>query len=89
MAERPFGVTRHGVNQKINRRVRTADEFDAIERPLATLPVKRDRFGRPSQRKVGRRAEVVQNPETGQILSVNPTSTKKVRRLRRRVGFDE
>jgi pyocin large subunit-like protein len=80
-----IGVTRHGVNQKINRRVRTADELDAIRNPLDTRPIKVDELDRPSQRVVGRNAEVVRNPDTGEIVSVNPTSTKKAERLLRRL----
>ncbi len=82
--ESGISVSRHAVNQKINRSVRTADELDAIKRPLEVKPVKIDDFGRPSQRSIGRSAEVVRNPETGQIVSVNPTSTSKAERLLRR-----
>jgi hypothetical protein len=78
-----ISVTRHGVNQKINRNVRSADELDAIKNPLDTRPIKTDALGRPSQRTIGRSAEVVRNPETGTIISVNPTSTKKAERLLR------
>lgn len=79
-----IGVTRHGVAQKINRGVRTVDELEAIKSPLDTRPVVIDKLGRPSQRVVGRNAEVVRNPESGEIVSVNPTSTKKSERLLRR-----
>ena len=80
------GVTRHSVRQKINRQVRSADELDAIKNPLDVKPVKIDKLGRPSQRSIGRKAEVVRNPKTGNIVSVNPTSTKKVERLLRTQG---
>jgi len=79
-----IGVTRHGVDQKITRGVRTADELDAIKNPLDTRPVQIDAKGRPSQRVVGQKAEVVRNPQTGKIVSVNPTETAKAQRLRRR-----
>jgi RHS repeat-associated protein len=84
-----IGVTRHGVDQKITRGVRTADELDAIKNPLQTRSVKVDDLGRPSQRVIGRKAEVVRNPETGEIISVNPTSTKKADRLLRQLELDE
>jgi RHS repeat-associated protein len=84
-----IGVTRHGVDQKITRGVRTADELDAIRNPLETRPVTVDKLGRPSQRSVGRKAEVVRNPDTGKIVSVNPTSSKKAERLLRQKGSDE
>ena len=81
-----IGVTEHGVQQKINRGVRSADELDALKNPLQVKPVKVDSLGRPSQRSIGRKAEVVTNPETGKIISVNPTSTKKAERLLRQEG---
>lgn len=77
------------MEQKINRGVRSADELDALKNPLSVGPVKLDELGRPSQRYVGGRAEVVINPDAGAIVSVNPTSTKKAERLRRRQGGGE
>jgi RHS repeat-associated protein len=76
--------TRHSVNQKINRLVSTADELDAYRNPLKVTEVKVDRFGRPSQRYVGRRATVARNPSSGKIVSVNPTSTQRVSSLVKR-----
>ena len=80
-----ISVSRHSVNQKIIRGVRSADELDALKNPLDIRPVKIDQFGRPSQRHIGRKAEVAVNPETGKVVSVNPTSTKKAERLLRRL----
>jgi hypothetical protein len=57
------------------------DELDALKNPLLVKPVKVDSLGRPSQRYIGGKAEVAVNPETGRIVSVNPTSTKKAERL--------
>ena len=76
--------TRHSVNQKINREVKSSDELDAIKNPLDKRPIKTDSLGRRSQRSVGERAEVAVNPDTNKIVSVNPTSTKKAERLKRR-----
>lgn len=81
---RGSGVTRHGVNQKRSREVRTADELDAIKSPPDTRPVVVDQLSRPSQRVVGQVAEVVRNPSTGKIVSADPTSTKKAERLMRK-----
>ncbi|MEQ5777166.1 hypothetical protein J4E05_16715 [Thalassospira sp. NFXS8] len=75
--------TKHSLNQKMNRNVRTVDELDAIRSPLDKKPVKFDSQGRPSQRYVGSKAEVAINPETNKIVSVNPTSAKKTARLER------
>ncbi len=76
--------TKHSLNQKINRQVKTSDELDAIRNPLDKRPVKYDSQGRPSQRSVGEKAEVAINPDTNKIVSVNPTSSKKAARFKRR-----
>lgn len=79
-----IGLTKHGLNQKINRKVRSTDVLDALKRPLDVNRVKLDNLGRPSQRFVGPKAEVVMNPNTGKIISVNPTSTRKSTNLQKR-----
>jgi len=61
------------------------DELDAIKTPLDVKKVKVDQLGRSSQRRTGPKAEVAINPDTGNIVSVNPTSTKKAERLLRRM----
>jgi hypothetical protein len=38
-------------------------------------------MGRPFQRFIGMKAEVVINSTTGKIVSINPTSTKKAKKL--------
>lgn len=76
--------SKHSLNQKINRKVKTSDELDAIRNPLDKRPVKYDSQGRPSQRSIGEKAEVAVNPDTNTIVSVNPTSSKKAARLKRR-----
>jgi RHS repeat-associated protein len=78
-----IGVTIHSVHQKINRGVTTAAELDALKAPLKKKPIVIDHLGRPSQKHIGRKAEVAINPVTGNIVSVNPTSTKKAERLSR------
>ncbi|WP_179413723.1 DUF6443 domain-containing protein [Mucilaginibacter sp. E4BP6] len=71
----------HGVERAIERGVTEEAISDALQNPLKILGTKIDDLGRPSQRVIGRLAEVVINPETGKIISVNPTSTKKAARL--------
>ncbi len=73
--------TEHSLQRVIERGVTREAIFDAIESPLKVSPVKFDSRGRPSQRFIGKKAEVVLNPETGGIVSVNPTSTKKAEKL--------
>ena len=55
--------------------------LDTLASPLKIEDVKIDSLGRPSQRFIGQKAEVVINPETNQVVSVNPTSTKKFEKL--------
>jgi hypothetical protein len=55
--------------------------LDALKNPLKIGDVRVDQLGRQSQRFIGREAEVVVNPQTGSIVSVNPTSSSKAARL--------
>ncbi len=80
------GFTKHGVNQAIERGVKTGSIKDALKNPLKVGKVVVDKLGRESQRYVGKTAETVINPTTGKIVSVNPTSTKKVARLIKQAG---
>ena len=72
------GFTKHGLNRAIERGVKPNAILDALKNPLKTGNVVTDQFGRQSQRFIGKYAEVVVNPQTGQIISVNPTSSSKV-----------
>ena len=80
------GFSKHGLNQAINRGVKPGHILDALKSPLQTRKPVTDTLGRVSQRYIGRSAEVVINPKTGHVISVNPTSTKKVQRLLRQLG---
>ncbi len=60
--------------------------LDALKNPLKINNIVIDDLGRHSQRFVGQFGEVVVNPQTGKIVSVNPTSTKKAQRLMRQLG---
>jgi len=73
--------TEHSLQRAIERGVTREAIFYAIESPLKVGPIKLDARGRPSQRFIGKKAEVVLNPETRGIVSVNPTSTKKAEKL--------
>ena len=57
--------------------------LDALKKPLRIKDIKIDSFGRPSQRFIGKYAEIVVNPNIGKIISANPTSKEKVLRLLR------
>lgn len=71
----------HALQRAVERGVSRESILDALASPLKVEEVKLDKLGRPSQRFVGQKAEVVINPETQQVVSVNPTSTKKFEKL--------
>ncbi|MFV0345581.1 MAG: RHS repeat-associated core domain-containing protein [Bacteroidales bacterium] len=75
------GFTVHGVNRAISRGVSPANILDVVKNPLKVGDIKVDNMGRSSQRFIGMKAEVVINPETGRVISINPTSTKKAMKL--------
>ena len=75
------GFTVHGLNQAITRGVKPASILDAVKNPLKVKDIVTDTLGRQSQRYIGREAEVVLNPKTGKVISVNPTSSSKAARL--------
>lgn len=71
------------MNQKINRRIRTADEIDALKNPLKKTEIKFDNFGRPSQKIIGEKASVILNPNSGRIVTTHQTSSKLAIRLKK------
>ncbi|HSX38252.1 MAG TPA: tetratricopeptide repeat protein [Chlamydiales bacterium] len=73
--------TNHALERAIQRGVSRESILDTLTSPLKIEDVKIDSLGRPSQRFIGQKAEVVINPETNQVVSVNPTSTKKFEKL--------
>lgn len=75
------GFTKHGLNRAIERNVSTPSILDAVKNPLQIKNVKVDSMGRESQRFIGSKASVVVNPNTEKVVSVNPTSTQKVKSL--------
>lgn len=88
------GFTGHGVDRAIGDGFKRAGVspqsiLDAMKNPLKINDVVTDSIGRQSQRFIGRSAEVVVNPETGKIISVNPTSSSKSAKLLRELGLVE
>ncbi|VHO02691.1 hypothetical protein [Candidatus Rhabdochlamydia sp. T3358] len=67
--------------RSIERGVSREAILDALETPLKIEEIRIDHLERSSQRFIGKKAEVVINPDTQQIISVNPTSTKKFEKL--------
>jgi len=80
------GFVAHAVNRAIQRGVSPASILDALKNPLKIGEVVIDNMGRASQRLIGRSAEVVINPETGRIITVNPTSSAKAMKLLKQLG---
>ena len=81
--KKPIQHTKHSLNQKINRKIRSIDELDAIKNPLKKTNVKFDSQGRPSQKFIGNKASVAVNPETGKVVTIHPTGSKLAKRLNR------
>lgn len=78
-----FSFTNHALLRSVERGISRDSIFDTLTNPLKVKEIKIDNFGRKSQRFIGKNTEVVMNPETKQIVSVNPTSTKKYQKLTR------
>ena len=84
------GFTGHGVDRAIGSFGRSGVKpdaiFNALKNPLKINNVVTDQFGRQSQRFIGQFGEVVINPQTGKIISVNPTSSSKAAKLLKQLG---
>lgn len=76
-----FSFTNHALLRAVERGISRTSIFDALTSPLKIKTIKVDNLGRKSQRFIGKKTEVVINPETKQIISVNPTSTKKYEKI--------
>lgn len=62
---------------------------NALINPLEIKEVKTDDLGRKSQKFIGEYATVSINPDTGNLIQTNPTSTKLAERLKRRKENDK
>ncbi len=76
----------HALQRAFERGGSKESILGALASPLKIEEVRIDHLGRPSQRFIGAKAEVVINPETQQVVSVNPTSTKKIEKLNNELG---
>lgn len=79
------GFTQHGVDRAVFRGVSPQAILDTLKNPLKINEIKVDHLGRPSQRLIGKSAEIVLNPQTQKILSVNPTSKRKFAKLTKEI----
>ena len=84
------GFTGHGVNRAIGsvgrQGVSPSSILDTLKNPLKINNVVTDQLGRQSQWFIGQFGEVVVNPQTGRIISVNPTSSSKAAKLLQQLG---
>lgn len=72
-----FRFRDHAIDQARKRGVSEQAIRDALENPLKKSSVKMDNQGRPSQTYMGKQATVSINPETDDIVTAWPTSTKR------------
>ena len=86
---RNIEFTKHALERAVERNISKEAIFEALNNPLKIEKIKIDNLGRHSQRFIGKKAEVVINPESNQIVSVNPTSTRKVNKLIKGLSNDQ
>lgn len=83
------GFGKHSLNRAIGDFARKGVQpkaiLDAIKNPLVVKDVITDGLGRQSQRFIGIMGEVVVNPTSGKIISVNPTSSSKAAKLLKQI----
>ncbi len=78
-----YKLTKHAVERMAERGVSKEAVEDALDNPIKINSIKIRPDGLRSQRYIGKKAEVVINPDEGSIVSTNPTETAKVNRLLR------
>ncbi len=85
------GFTKHAIDSAIGdtyKRLGVKPEsiLDTLKNPLKIKDIVIDSLGRPSQKFVGKNSQVAINPKTKKIVSVNPTSSKKAKKLKNKDG---
>jgi RHS repeat-associated protein len=85
-AAKVVSVSEEFVSRAIERGVKPAAIMDALRNPLKVGEIVTDALGRPSQQFIGRQATVVRNPETGNLVNLWRTSTKRVQKLLKELG---
>ena len=71
-------TSNHAQQRTVERNVSQNDINDAIKNPSKITDVKYDSQGRPSVKYIGNKVTVVVNPETGNIITIYPTSTQRI-----------
>lgn len=76
------GISEHLLERKTSRNIRVSDVEDAFTKPLKVDKIKIDEKGRKSMNYIGEFATVSINPDTGMIITVWKTSSKRVKKLK-------
>jgi len=76
-----YKLTKHALERMAERNVSKEAVEDALKNPLKVSDVKYDPRGWPSQRYIGKNADVAINPENKNIVSVNPVSSERINKL--------
>ena len=63
------GISGHTVDRAVQRGFSVESALDALQNPIKIGKIKIDDKGQPSQKYRGKNAEIVINPETGNIIS--------------------
>jgi RHS repeat-associated protein len=83
------GFGKHALNRAVGdfsrKGVKPDAILDALKNPLVVKDAVTDGIGRQSQRFIGKAGEVVINPSTGKVISVNPTSSSKAAKLLKQI----
>ncbi len=82
---KPFSYKKqynHFNGRFIKRGIDSAQAQDALDNPLQVGEIRYDNMGRASQQYIGEKVTVVINPDTGKRITVWPTSSKTVKKLK-------
>ena len=63
------GITKHAIDRAVSRSFDTESALDALQNPVKVGKIVIDDKGQSSQKFLGKSAEIVINPETGNIIS--------------------
>ena len=77
------GLSEHFAERAAERGITPNGVIDALRHPLRITPIRIDEKGQKSQQFIGNSATVAVNPDTGNIATIWPTSSKKREKFRK------
>lgn len=80
-------ISIHAVERAIERKVSIEDVQKALQEPLIIKDIKNDKNGR-SQQFLGEKAVVVVNPDTGNIITLMPMGSKRLKSIKNKLETD-